>query len=88
MIKKYILFILIILLTNCSAPGTALLGPIFTGATTQSVGRATLSYGTNHIVKKVHLNSKINKDKSNKVVKKTENFEIESTKVFELKFHK
>ena len=88
MIKKYILFILIILLTNCSAPGTALLGPIFTGATTQSVGRATLSYGTNHIVKKVHLNSKINKDKSNKVVKKTENFEIESTKIFELKFHK
>ena len=88
MIKKYILFILIILLTNCSAPGTAILGPIFTGATTQSVGRATLSYGTNHIVKKVHLNSKINKDKSNKVVKKTENFEIESTKVFELKFHK
>ena len=88
MIKKYILFILIILLTNCSAPGTALLGPIFTGATTQSVGRATLSYGTNHIVKKIHLNSKINKDKSNKIVKKAENFEIESTKVFELKFHK
>lgn len=88
MIKKYILLILTILLTNCSAPGTALLGPIFTGATTQSVGRATLSYGTNHIVKKVHLNSKINKDKSNKIVKRVENFEIESTKVFELKFHK
>ena len=31
-------------LTNCSAPGTALIGPIFTGATTKSVARASLSF--------------------------------------------
>ena len=38
------------LLTNCSAPGTALLGPIFTGAKTGSVYQASLSYGSNRII--------------------------------------
>ena len=50
MIKKFIFFILIILLTNCSAPGTALLGPIFTGAKTGSIYQTSISYGSNRII--------------------------------------
>lgn len=88
MIKKFVLFFLIILLTNCSAPGTALLGPVFTGATTQSVGRATLSFGTNHIVKKIHQNSKVNKFKSKKIAKKINNFDKESENLLKLNFHR
>ena len=48
--KKKIIIISLILLTNCSAPGTALLGPIFTGAKTGSVYQASLSYGSNRII--------------------------------------
>ena len=48
--KKKFIIISLILLTNCSAPGTALLGPIFTGAKTGSVYQASLSYGSNRII--------------------------------------
>ena len=48
--KKKIIIISLILLTNCSAPGTALLGPIFTGAKTGSIYQASLSYGSNRII--------------------------------------
>ena len=59
------------LVSNCSVPGSALLGPIFTGAKTGSVYQASLSYGTNKIVNKVidYENEKIrlNKDTSSKI---------------------
>ena len=48
--KKKFIIISFILLTSCSAPGTALLGPIFTGAKTGSVYQASLSYGSNRII--------------------------------------
>ena len=48
--KKKFIIISLILLTNCSAPGTALLGPIFTGAKTGSIYQTSLSYGTNRII--------------------------------------
>ena len=48
--KKKFIIISLILLTSCSAPGTALLGPIFTGAKTGSVYQASLSYGSNRII--------------------------------------
>ena len=53
MFKKFIYLICLTLLTNCSAPGTALLGPIFTGAKTGSVYQASLSYGTSKIMNEV-----------------------------------
>ena len=59
------------LVSNFSVPGSALLGPIFTGAKTGSVYQASLSYGTNKIVNKVidYENEKIrlNKDTSSKI---------------------
>ena len=53
MIKKIFYLSLLIFLSNCSAPGTAFLGPIFTGAKTGSVYQASLSYGSNRIINKM-----------------------------------
>ena len=43
---------MLLILTNCGAPGTALLGPAFTGARTGSVYQTSLSYGSSHVIKK------------------------------------
>ena len=53
MFKKIFYLSLLFFLSNCSAPGTALLGPIFTGAKTGSVYQATLSYSTGKILDEV-----------------------------------
>ena len=53
MSKKLILFSCLLFLSNCSAPGTALLGPAFTGAKTGSVYQASLSYGTGKLMNKI-----------------------------------
>ena len=53
MFKKLLLFSCLLFLINCSAPGTALLGPVFTGAKTGSVYQASLSYGTGKIMNKI-----------------------------------
>lgn len=53
MIKKIFILSLFLTLTNCGAPGTALLGPALTGATTKSAARTTLSFGSNKIIKDI-----------------------------------
>ena len=53
MFKKYFYLLFLFLLSNCSAPGTALLGPVFTGAKTGSIYQATLSYSTGRIMNEV-----------------------------------
>ena len=64
MIKKIFIFS-IFLLSSCAPPGTALIGPIFTGAKTGSIYQTSLSYstsyGTNRIIEKVKFkdNSKV-----------------------------
>ena len=78
MIKKYLALLMIVLLTSCSAPGSALLGPVFTGATTKSVAQASLSFGTNQMIRKVHETAKKSKAEVKKIVKKIENFDINS----------
>ncbi len=54
MYKKIFIFILFFL-SSCSAPGTALLGPIFTGAKTGSISQASLSYSSNKIIEEIKL---------------------------------
>ena len=56
MFKKIFYLSLLIFLSNCSAPGSAFLGPIFTGAKTGSVYQATLSYSTGKILDEVKQN--------------------------------
>ena len=67
---------MLILFTGCSAPGTALLGPAVTGATTKSAAQASLSFGTNQIIRKIDASIKESKKEVKKIVKKIENFEI------------
>mgnify|MGYP001418162765 CR=1 FL=1 len=50
LLKKNFIIFLFIFLTNCSVPGTALLGPTFTGVKTGSVYQTSLSYGSGKIV--------------------------------------
>ena len=76
---------MIILPTSCSAPGTALLGPAFTGATTKSVARASLSLTSNHIIKKIHNDSK---SSDNKVINIVKMFDPNSKNTTQLNFHK
>jgi len=77
MIKNYLIVFFIIFLTNCSAPGTALLGPVFTGATTGSVTQASLSFGTNQIVRKINETSKKSKNEVKKIIKRFDDFSKE-----------
>ncbi len=53
MIKKIFYLSLLLFFYSCSAPGTAFLGPIFTGAKTGSVYQASLSYSTGKIFDEV-----------------------------------
>ena len=57
-----IIFILVcaLFLSNCSAPTSAFLGPIFTGAKTGSVYQASLSYGTSRIIDKIKEENQAN----------------------------
>ena len=50
MLKKLIFIFTLLFLNNCATPGSALLGPIFTGAKTGSIYQASISYSTGKIV--------------------------------------
>ena len=54
MLKKILLISCLLVLNNCTTPGTALLGPAFTGAKTGSIYQASLSFGTGKIVSKLN----------------------------------
>ena len=54
---KIFFIILLFLLTNCSAPGSAFLGPIFTGAKTGSIYQTSLSYSTGKIMNEIKQNN-------------------------------
>ena len=49
MIKKFLFMISLIWLFQCSAPPTALLGPVLTGAKTGSIYQASFSYSTGKV---------------------------------------
>ena len=53
MINKLFFFICLFILTSCSMPGTAFLGPVFTGAKTGSVYQASLSYTTGQVFEEI-----------------------------------
>tara|TARA_Y100000996_G_C21992842_1_gene425342 strand:- start:93 stop:398 length:306 start_codon:yes stop_codon:yes gene_type:complete len=68
MFKKFLLLIIFTFLTNCSAPGSAFLGPVFTGAKTGSIYQASLSYSGNQIL---HNFAGISDLKLNKIINST-----------------
>ena len=48
--RKLILVILLLFLNNCATPGSALLGPIITGAKTGSIYQASISYSSGRVL--------------------------------------
>ena len=52
-LKIFFLFFFAFFLNNCSAPGTAFLGPTFTGIKTGSVYQTSISYGSGKIINTV-----------------------------------
>ncbi len=74
MLKNFLILFVILLLTNCSTPGSALLGPAFTGATTKSAAQTTLSFGTNQIIQNIKETSEKGKKEVIKIVKKFDDF--------------
>ena len=57
MFKKIFYLLCLLFIANCTPPGTAFLGPMFTGAKTGSVYQATLSYGSGRIVNEIKQNN-------------------------------
>ena len=68
MFKKIFIAFCFLSLSNCAAPNTVFLGPIFTGAKTGSIYQASLSYSSSKIIKKIRDNETFND-----VEKKTSN---------------
>ena len=64
MLKKIFTFLSLILLSNCTTPTSAFLGPIFTGAKTGSIYQASISYSSNIIISEIREFEK--KESSNK----------------------
>ena len=88
---KIIIGIIFIIFLNGCVQSSALLGPIFTGASTGSVAQAGLSYGSNYIVKSITgktptqniqelLISKKSDNKTVKLIKKNSQILIDKKK--------
>ena len=56
--KIYLSLFLLLILNQCTTPGSALLSPVFTGAKTGSVYQASLSYGSNKLASQLTLQKK------------------------------
>ena len=50
MFRNLIIILALLLLNNCATSGSALLGPIFTGAKTGSIYQASISYSTGRLM--------------------------------------
>ena len=61
MYKKFLYLICFFLASNCSMPGTAFLGPVYTGVKTGSVYQTSLSYSSGKVIKNLQLNKVSNK---------------------------
>ena len=72
--KNYFIIFCLLFLNNCTTPGTALIGPIFTGAKTGSIYQATFSYSSNRIADNLGLKDSLsysnlkNKIKNNPIL--------------------
>jgi len=53
MFKKIIFLFSLFLLGNCASPGSALLGPVITGAKTGSAYQASISYSSGKFMNKI-----------------------------------
>ncbi len=77
MFKNFFIIATLIFLTNCTAPGSAFLGPVFTGVTTKSWAQTSFSYGTNQAIRKIKETSKKSTKEFKNIVKKIDDLNLE-----------
>ena len=80
MLKKILFISCLSILYGCSAPGTAFLGPVITGAKTGSIYQASLSYGTGKIM------DQISNSKDNSIVEKKEKQITHSLEIIQMPY--
>ena len=93
MTRKLILVILLLFLNNCATSGSALLGPIITGAKTGSIYQASISYSSGRVINEL-VSSEISSKKKgidlNKILPEKNEMQnpiiISSYKVIEITF--
>ena len=93
MVWKLILVILLLFLNNCATSGSALLGPIITGAKTGSIYQASISYSSGRVINEL-VSSEISSKKKgidlNKILPEKNEMQnpiiISSYKVIEITF--
>ena len=73
MFKNLFILTCVLLLSNCTTPTSAFLGPIFTGAKTGSVYQASISYSSSKIMNTIRKNTMNNLTEFNR------NYSTEST---------
>ena len=91
--RKLILVILLLFLNNCATSGSALLGPIITGAKTGSIYQASISYSSGRVLNEL-VSSEISSKKKgtdlNKILPEKNEMQnpiiISSYKVIEITF--
>ena len=91
--RKLILVILLLFLNNCATSGSALLGPIITGAKTGSIYQASISYSSGRLINDL-VSSEISSKKKgtdlNKILPEKNEMQnpiiISSYKVIEITF--
>ena len=93
MLKKLIFIFILLFLNNCATPGSALLGPIITGAKTGSIYQASISYSSGRIINDLVSSEISSKKKSvdlNKILPEKNEMQnpiiISSYKVIEITF--
>ncbi len=60
MLKNFFIFVCLVLLSNCSIPNSAFLGPIYTGVKTGSVYQTSISYSSGRVINKIKLKNTLN----------------------------
>ena len=60
MLKNFFIFVCLALLSNCSIPNSAFLGPMYTGVKTGSVYQTSISYSSGRVINKIKLNNTLN----------------------------
>ena len=75
MFKKFYIFFILLILTNCTSP-TALLGPVYTAVKTGNIYQTSLSYGSNRIMDEIKDKNKEKNKKQDLKKANTENFNL------------
>ena len=70
MLKNFSIFVCFILLSNCSIPSSAFLGPVYTGVKTGSVYQTSISYSSGRVINKIKFKNTLNQTDINEFFSK------------------